>query len=811
MSRAMLRNTNLNRWKQGATFLALLAFTACSNSGGEVAAKPAATVPMVLTNTPLDGASGAPVNGNVTASFSEAMDGATLNSSTFRMASAVDAAPVQGTVAYANATAVFTPASPLAGDTAYTAMLTTGARSAAGIALPMNYAWRITTGPRSVVPTSPVNLGTAGNFVMLAESGITNVPPSAISGNIGVSPISSGAMTGFALVADPSNMFSTSTQVAGKVYAANYAAPTPSNMGAAVNDMVAAYTDAAGRTSTVNELGNGIIGGMTLFPGVYKWGTSVSIPSNVTLKGSATDIWILEIAQDLNLASAAKVILTGGALPKNVFWQVSGAVNVGASAHLEGVVLSKTAITMGTGASVNGRLLTQTAITLDGNTVTDGGNPILPAVLSNTPLNGATGVTAKDLISATFNLPMDPTTLNTSTFTLTSPAGPVSGNVMRGSDSMAIFTPSNPLASKTTFTATITTGAKSVSGLALGANYTWSFTTGGGNVTTPMVQSTNPASGASGVPINGNVTATFSEAMDPATLTTGTFTLASGAGPVSGSVNYANLTAVFNPTTQLAGSTLYTAKVTTGAKSAFGVALAANVIWTFTTGTTTAPTLPVNLGTAGNFVILAKSGISTVPASAITGNIGVSPAAATFITGFALIADSSNVFSTSTQVVGKVFAANYAPPTPSNLTTAVLDMQLAFTDAAGRAAGVTELGAGNIGGLTIAPGVYKWGSAVLIPSNVTLNGSATDIWIFQVAQNLTMSNATHVFLTGGALAKNVFWQVSGLVDVGTTAHMEGVVLCQTAIRMKTGSSANGRLLAQTAVTLDTTTVVQPAP
>ncbi len=299
--------------------------------------------------------------------------------------------------------------------------------------------------------------------------------------------------------------------------------------------------------------------------------------------------------------------------------------------------------------------------------------------------------------------------------------------------------------------------------------------------------------------------------MDQATLTTNTFTLTSSAGAVLGSVAYANSTAIFTPTAPLLNNKLYTATITTGAKSAFGVALASNYRWSFTTAAATSTLLPVNLGTAGNFVILAKTGISSVPNSAVTGNLGISPAAASFITGFSLTADASNVFSTSTQVVGKVYAANYAPPTPSNLTTAVGDMQLAFTDAAGRAAGTTELGAGNIGGLTLTPGVYKWSSAVLIPSDITLNGSATDVWIFQIAQNLTLSNATHVYLTGGAVAKNVFWQVSGLVDVGTTAHMEGIVLSQTAIHMKTGSSANSRLLAQTAVTLDTATVVQPAP
>jgi hypothetical protein len=221
--------------------------------------------------------------------------------------------------------------------------------------------------------------------------------------------------------------------------------------------------------------------------------------------------------------------------------------------------------------------------------------------------------------------------------------------------------------------------------------------------------------------------------------------------------------------------------------------------------------LAVNLGMAANYAILAKSGISVVPTSSITGNLGVSPAAATYVTGFALMADSTNVFGTSSQVTGKVYAADDAAPTPSNLTTAVGDMQLAFTDAAGRAPGVTELGAGNIGGKTIAPGVYKWGTGVQVPTDVTLTGKATDVWIFQIAQDLTMSNGTKIVLSGGALPKNIFWQVAGLVDIGTTAHCEGVVLTKTSVALKTGASINGRLLAQTAVTLDTSTVVAPAP
>jgi hypothetical protein len=219
---------------------------------------------------------------------------------------------------------------------------------------------------------------------------------------------------------------------------------------------------------------------------------------------------------------------------------------------------------------------------------------------------------------------------------------------------------------------------------------------------------------------------------------------------------------------------------------------------------------PLSLGASGTYAILAKSGVSTVPTSAVTGNIGISPAAATAITGFSLTADATNVFSTSPQVTGKVYASDFTLPTPANLTTAVADMQLAFTDAAGRAPGVTELGAGNVGGMTLAPGVYKWGTGLLIPSDVTLTGGATAVWIFQVAQDLTIDSGAKILLAGGAMAKNVFWQVAGMVDVGTTAHVEGVVLSQTAITLRTGASVNGRLLAQTAVNIDGSVVVQPS-
>jgi len=218
----------------------------------------------------------------------------------------------------------------------------------------------------------------------------------------------------------------------------------------------------------------------------------------------------------------------------------------------------------------------------------------------------------------------------------------------------------------------------------------------------------------------------------------------------------------------------------------------------------------VDLGTAGTFVILAKSGISTTGTTAITGNLGVSPAAASFITGFGLIADSTNVFSSSSLVTGRIYAADYAPPTPTNMTTAVLDMEAAYTASAVPAPGTTELGAGNISGLTIAPGVYKWSTGVQIATDVTLSGGANDVWLFQIAGgDLTVASGAKVVLSGGAVPQNVFWATFGVATLGTGSHLEGVVLSQTSITLATGASVKGRLLAQTAVELDANTVVVP--
>jgi len=213
----------------------------------------------------------------------------------------------------------------------------------------------------------------------------------------------------------------------------------------------------------------------------------------------------------------------------------------------------------------------------------------------------------------------------------------------------------------------------------------------------------------------------------------------------------------------------------------------------------------VDLKSAGSFTLLSKTGITDVYRSAIVGDVGTSP-----ITGAALLLKCN-------EVDGTVYTVDTAGPVPcainsaNYLDLAIGDMGFAYDDAAGRlSADATELGAGEIGGLTLTPGLYKWSTDVKISTDVTLSGGPTDVWIMQVAGDLVQANAMKVTLAGGALAKNIFWQVGGSTTLGSNAHFEGIVLSKTLIAVNTGTSVNGRLLAQTAVTLQQNAITEPA-
>lgn len=213
---------------------------------------------------------------------------------------------------------------------------------------------------------------------------------------------------------------------------------------------------------------------------------------------------------------------------------------------------------------------------------------------------------------------------------------------------------------------------------------------------------------------------------------------------------------------------------------------------------------PVDLGAAVNFVVLAESAITNVPTSVITGDVGLSPA-----TG-------AGIGLSCAQVSGVIYDVNDTGPLPCTvadpfrLTAAIRSKSIAYIDANSRAPDYTELGAGNIGGLTLGPATYKWGTGVVIPTNVTLSGGPNDVWIFQIAQGLTVSSGVQVILAGGALPKNVFWATFAAADLGTTSKFKRVIISQTSITMKTGATTDGRLLAGTAINFDKNVVTRPA-
>jgi len=347
-----------------------------------------------------------------------------------------------------------------------------------------------------------------------------------------------------------------------------------------------------------------------------------------------------------------------------------------------------------------------------------------------------------------------------------------------------------------------------LAGNALALNFVWTFTTGTTPSTTaPTITATNPVNGTTGVPLNKTVNATFSKVMDPTTITTATFTLTGpGTTSVTGTVTYAVTTfiATFTPAGNLLPNMTYTATVTTGAKDLFGNALASGVVpnpWTFTTGPPFigAGPAPVNLGSAATFAILAGSTVTNTGPTIVNGDLGLSPGTA--VTGFP---------------PGIVNGAIRVPPDPT-VAPAKLDLTAAFNDAAGRATNVIIVPSGELGGLTLTPGLYRSGISSFAITSVDLTldaqGDSNAVWIFQMpSSTLTVGNARQVVLAGGAKASNIYWAVGSSATIGTTAIFKGNILASASITLQTGATLDGRALTQiAAVTLDTNIVTVPAP
>ena len=279
------------------------------------------------------------------------------------------------------------------------------------------------------------------------------------------------------------------------------------------------------------------------------------------------------------------------------------------------------------------------------------------------------------------------------------------------------------------------------------------------------MSSTVPGNAATGVAINQSINATFSEAMNPLTISTANFTVAGpGATPVTGTVAYDvnSKIATFTPASDLAANTTYTATITTGVKDLADNALAGNFAWSFTTAAATTGQTPVALGSATTFAVLAGTTVTSTGATTVNGDLGVSPG--TTLTGAPTV--------NGTIHLGDPAAAQ-----------AQLDLTVAYNDAAGRTVGAITV-AGNLGGQTLTPGLYKSTSSLEISSgDLTLDaqGDANAVWIFQMASTLTTTSGRQVILSGGAKAANIFWQVGSSATLGTASVFKGNILAFTSI------------------------------
>jgi len=655
------------------------------------------TAPTVISVFPIDSGIDIPINTVVTATLSEDMNSASINSTSFTLTTGLDT--ILGTVTYdvTNKIAIFTPSQDLTENTVYTATMTTEVKDLAGNALIENKVWSFTT---STAPD------------IIAPTVLSTVP-------------------------------------------VNY------TIDIAMNSTITASFSESMTSTTI-------------------------ITANFTVKDGTTEVIGVVTYDSVN----NKAIFTP-------------------SANLLDNKLYTATITTGVKDLAGNALAANKVWSFTTSAIAD---IIAPTVVSTVPANATTNIVTSSIVSATFSESLDSTTIIAVNFTVKDGLADIAGVITYdSSNKTAIFTPNAVFTTDTEYTATITTGVKDLAGNALGANKVWSFTTSAAvDVVAPVVNETFPVNQSIAISINSTVTAIFSEEMNSSTINDTNFILNEGTNPVSGAVTYDSLNnkAIFTPSVNLTNNTVYTATVTTGSKDLAGNAIATNKVWSFTTAEIGSGPAPVSLGSAVNYVILAKTAISTIPDSVITGDIGLSPAAESYMTGFSQT--KATGYSTSLQVTGFMYASDMTPPTPTSMVTAISDMETAYTDAAGRVTpDFLNLESGNIGGLTLVPGLYKWTSAVTIPSDVTINGNANDVWIFQISGNLLVSASVKVLLTGGAQAKNIFWQIAGEASLDTGSHFEGIILSQTAISLNTGASINGILLAQTQVALDQATVTKP--
>ncbi len=430
------------------------------------------------------------------------------------------------------------------------------------------------------------------------------------------------------------------------------------------------------------------------------------------------------------------------------------------------------------------------------------GTTILPVVVATDPLNMAANVALNKTISVNFNVAMNPATITASTFTVKAGATSVLGTV-NYSGTTVIFNPTTDFLPNTTYTATITTGAKNTDGIALVKDTVWSFSTGD---FTPTIIFTDPANLDANVSLTKSVSATFSVTMNPLTISNSTFTVKAGATNVLGNVNYLGNIATFTPSSALIAGTTYTATITTGAKSVSNKALVNNYVWTFSVPLIASSTSFVNLKSVARFAIISGVGVSNNAGASVINNmdVGIYPGARTSITGFP----------PATIVNGNIYAADDGAATAAMLKQAKLDLVEAYLFAESCIAMPPQTVAGNQGGKTLAPGIYKSTSTLSVDgSDLTLDaqGNPNAYWIFQVASTLTTTTGGNIKLTGGAQAKNVFWQTGSSATIGTYTTFNGSILALQSITMDSYAVVTGRMLARNGAVVMTSTNIINKP
>jgi len=811
-------------------------------------------VPSVVSTNPAQGATGVATNQTISATFLQDPDSpnAALKCSTFTTATftvTAPSGPVAGAVSCAGATATFVPTAALAQNTTYTATITAGAQNLAGNGLATPYVWTFTTGAQpSVISTVPAN-GATG---VLPSQNITATFSETMNCATLYSPAQTFTVTG------PGG-----TAVAGVV---NCTGTTATFSPTAVLAPNTVYT-ATITSGAMDPEGEPLVSGVVPNPWTFRTAPAPTQPTVISTVpvNNATGVPVNQkiaatFSEAMNPATINNTTFTltgpgGAAVAGAVTYVVSGSVaTFTPTANLAPVTTYVATVTTGAQDLAGNGLASNYGWTFTTSAAPD---TTRPTVIATIPTNGATGVPINQAVSATFSKAMDPATINNTTFTLTGPGTtPVTGFVTYAAiGNTATFTPSAPLLASTLYRATITTGAKDLAGNALATNYVWTFTTATApTIVSPTIISTNPVNASANVATTATVNATFSEAMDPLTITTATFQLRGPGGAViTGTVSYdaINFIATFTPSAALAATTTYVATITTGAADLAGNRLAPGAApnpWSFTTGAVASPP-PVALGTAAGFggfggtAGITNQGTLTV----INGNIGTT-GVSTKITGFHDNGPGCTYTETPLNIGAVNGAIDTAPPPPTVAcptegtaatfaiaTQAATDTMTAYGalvafpggQDVSTCAGCGGGAAGELGGRTLAPGVYKSapGSYGITIGDLTLDaqGNPNAFWIFQMATSLTVgtpSTPRNVILINGAQAKNVFWQVGSAATIngilgGDT--MVGTIIAQAGISVSTAGVArittiNGRLLVLTGpLTVVNTVVNVPAP